>query len=62
MRSSHTRESTSPRRAHRRLTVLGAAVAISALALSGCGNQKGQGNDEAGSGTGSDGDVTIALL
>ena len=45
----------------RRLAVLGAAVAISALALSGCGNQKGQGNEAADSG-GGDGPVTIALL
>ncbi|MCD1285601.1 MULTISPECIES: substrate-binding domain-containing protein [unclassified Brevibacterium] len=42
--------------------LLGASVAIGALALSGCGNQKGQGNEEADSGSGGDGDVTIALL
>jgi D-xylose transport system substrate-binding protein len=49
-------------KSHRKLTLFGASVAIGALALSGCGNQKGQGNDEADSGAGSDGDVTIALL
>lgn len=43
--------------------LLGASVAIGALALSGCGSQKGQGNAEADSGSSSgDGDVTIALL
>ena len=47
---------------HKKLALLGASVAIGALALSGCGNQKGQGNDEADSGSGGDGDVTIALL
>ena len=49
-------------KSHKKLALLGASVAIGALALSGCGNQKGQGNDEADSGSGSDGDVTIALL
>ncbi len=63
---SHAQKSSltavpSPLRKPRRLAVLGAAVAISALALSGCGNQKGQGNEAADSG-GSDGPATIALL
>ena len=49
-------------KSHKKLAFLGASVAIGALALSGCGNQKGQGNDEADSGSGGDGDVTIALL
>src|SRR5699024_9912422 len=49
-------------KSHRKLALLGASVAIGALALSGCGNQKGQGNAEADSGSSDDGDVTIALL
>ena len=42
---------------HKKLALLGASVAIGALALSGCGNQKGQGNDEADSGSGGDGEI-----
>lgn len=44
------------------LAILGASVAIGALTLSGCGNQKGQGNEESGGESGGDGEVTISLL
>ncbi|MCI4011145.1 substrate-binding domain-containing protein [Brevibacterium sp. ZH18] len=51
------------KQSRKRFALLGASVAIGALALSGCGSQKGQGNEEADSGSSSgDGDVTIALL
>lgn len=50
------------KQSRKKLALLGASVAIGALALSGCGSQKGQGNAEAESGSGSDGEVAIALL
>lgn len=50
------------KKSRKKFALLGASVAIGALALSGCGSQKGQGNEEADSGSGGDGEVTIALL
>lgn len=62
-RRTDSSRATSHRSFRRRATVVGATLAIGAMVFSGCGNQKGQGNDDDSSGTSAkEGPVTIALL